>query len=478
MLAFRAVLTWRGALVGLVVVTAGAGAIAATSGGGDLFVGSVQTGLLDPIPLVYRSVNLALLPLADRPAEALSPGPRFYSLSWLIGGVFLAALALNFVIPRFYCRFVCPLGAMFGLLDGWAIWRIGRKPTGCTNCKLCEKDCEGGCEPAAKVHIPECVLCFNCTDQCPSAAITYSTARSAVGEYDSPDLSRRGVLAALGAGVVAAPLVRIGGNVGEAWNPAVVRPPGALDEKRFLERCIKCGQCMRACPTNVLQPAAMQAGLEGLMTPILNNRLGTSGCQYNCVACGNVCPTGAIRPITLDEKHGTGDFAGQGPIKLGTAFVDRNRCLPWAMNRPCIVCQENCPVSPKAIWVRDVYYTVREGSRRVRVAQGTRVELDGPSLRPGIYGTGDYFLLQAGRRYRIADNDASGVTIADGQQWQQEPAPGSEAAIQVHLAQPVVDPELCIGCGTCEHECPVSGRRAIRITGEGETRSDDRSLLV
>lgn len=478
LLVFRAVLTWRGALLGMLIVAVAAAGLAAAPGGSDLFVGSLQTGLLDPIPLVHRSVNLALLPLADRPAEAVNPVPRYYTLTWLIGGVFLAALALNFLIPRFYCRFVCPLGALFGLLDGWALWRIGRTPTGCTQCHRCETDCEGGCNPSAMVHIPECVLCFNCTDRCPQDAIAYSTARSVVGEYDRPDLGRRGVLAAVGAGVVAAPLARLAGAMGPNWSPTVIRPPGALNEPRFLERCIKCGQCMRVCPTNVIQPAGAQAGLEGLLTPILNNRIGTSGCQLNCVACGNTCPTGAIRAITLDEKHGTGEFAGDGPIKLGTAFVDRGRCLPWAMNRPCIVCQENCPVSPKAIYVREIYETVRQGRRSVRVVQGVRIELDGGSLKPGAFATGDYYLLYTGRRYRIAANDTASVSISPGDAWQTEPAPGSEVAIQVRLQQPVVDAELCIGCGTCEHECPVSGKRAIRITAEGETRSDERTFLM
>ncbi len=112
---------------------------------------------------------------------------------------------------------------------------------------------------------------------------------------------------------------------------------------------------MRVCPTNVIQPAGIEGGLENLWTPVLNNRIGSSGCQLNCVACGQVCPTSAIRPITLAEKRGINEFAEAGPIKLGTAFVDRNRCLPWAMDKPCIVCEENCPVSPKAIFTREVF---------------------------------------------------------------------------------------------------------------------------
>ncbi|MHC4737171.1 MAG: 4Fe-4S dicluster domain-containing protein, partial [Planctomycetota bacterium] len=154
----------------------------------------------------------------------------------------------------------------------------------------------------------------------------------------------------LAGGVVAVPAVRLSNKLGDNWYHKVIRPPGALAEKEFLKRCIKCGQCMRVCPTNVLQPGGIVGGLENLWTPALNNRIGSSGCQLNCVACGQVCPTSAIRPITLAEKLGEEEFADVGPIKLGTAFFDRNRCLPWAMDKPCIVCEENCPLSPKAIY--------------------------------------------------------------------------------------------------------------------------------
>ena len=168
----------------------------------------------------------------------------------------------------------------------------------------------------------------------------YRTTPSEVGEVVSPDLSRRGFLVSLLSGVAAVPVTRLGDTLGASWSPTLIRPPGALREEDFLKRCIKCGQCMRICPTNIIHPAHFQGGLEGFWTPILDFRAGTSGCQYNCIACGHVCPTAAIRPITVDEKQGKNDFTPGGPVRLGTAFVDRGRCLPWAMDKPCIVCQE------------------------------------------------------------------------------------------------------------------------------------------
>jgi ferredoxin len=215
---------------------------------------------------------------------------------------------------------------------------------------------------------------------------------------------------------------------------------------------------------------------------MLNFRVGTSGCQLNCVACGNICPTAAIRPLTLDEKLGRGRFAQAGPIRLGTAFVDRSRCLPWVMDKPCIVCQENCPVSPKAIYLHEEFSSVRDGVVTIRKATESNVELDGAMLKPGRFATGDYHLRLTGGTDQesrlIVDNKADTVTIGSAKPWAAAPAPGTRAEIQVRLQRPYVDPELCIGCGVCEHECPVSGLRAIRVTAENETRNRKHSLLL
>ncbi len=446
------------------------------------FAASLQTGWLDPIPLIHRSINLVVLPIVDRAIGTLSTSPRFYVGAWTIGMVFLLAVLLNFVVPRFYCRFVCPLGALFGVLCKPALWRVGRREGECTDCELCEDNCEGACQPFEKIRSSECLLCMNCLDACKRTQMTYSTARSAAGEFPSPDISRRGFIISAVAGVTAVPMMRLSGLLGTNWQPRLVRPPVALDETRFFERCLKCGQCMRVCPTNVIQPAMAEAGLEGVWTPVLNFRAGTSGCQLNCVACGQICPTAAIRPLTLDEKLGRNEFASAGPIRMGLAFVDRNRCLPWAMGKPCIVCQENCPVSPKAIYLREEFSTVRDGVLTVESSSTTSAEFADAVLIPGQFATGDYFCKPANgadeERRKIVESTANAVTIDAATPWSTAPRSGSQIQIQVRLLQPNVDPKLCIGCGICEHECPVSGLRAIRVTAENETRNRKHALLL
>jgi polyferredoxin/ferredoxin len=444
---------------------------------------SLQIGLLDPIPLVYRSINLVILPLAGRSLVSVSNLPRAYDGTFLIAAIFLAAVLLNLAVPRFYCRFICPAGAMFGILSRFAVWRVGKTRNECVECGLCEKNCEGACSPTSRIRINECVLCMNCLDECRHHLMTYQIVSSASGEISGPDLSRRQFVASAISGAAAIPMLRVSAHLGRNWAPALVRPPGALPEREFLSRCIKCGQCMRICPTNVIHPAGLQGGLEGLWTPVLNFRIGTSGCQFNCIACGNLCPTAAIRPITLDERLGRNRFADRGPIKIGTAFVDRGRCLAWAMDRPCIVCQENCPVSPKAIQTREVFNTINTGSKlTVSKADTLYIEFQGTGPGMNQLATGDYFaVVQPSadpRPRRIVSNWERGLRVAEGAPFESPPKPGSRIDIQIRLQQPHVDPKQCIGCGVCEHECPVPGKRAIRVTADNESRNPEHALLL
>jgi ferredoxin len=240
---------------------------------------------------------------------------------------------------------------------------------------------------------------------------------------------------------------------------------------------------MRVCPSNIIQPALLEAGLQGLWTPAINYRIGSSGCLQNCIACGQVCPTAAIRPLSLDEKLGTGEFAAQGPIRLGTAFVDRSRCLPWALDRPCLVCHELCPVSPKAIFVRTVFETIRDGEGLPARVLRQGVELFAPLPKGVNLAGGDYYLRVNGQPdanlRRITGFSGNRLTLdkplpVEGNQVFYE----AKVDIVVKLPRPYVDAARCIGCGMCEHECPVAGLRAIRVYNENESRSRSGRLLV
>jgi ferredoxin len=323
---------------------------------------------------------------------------------------------------------------------------------------------------------------MNCRPVCDDQLIAYRKEPSAAGEAPLPDLSRREFTLSLAAGLSVVPMMRLDGSLATNWDPAVIRPPGSLPEDHFLRRCLKCGQCMRICPTNVIQPAGLTRGVENLWTPVLNFRIGSSGCQLNCIACGHVCPTGAILPLNLDRKLGRGSYEAQGPIRIGTAFVDHGRCLPWAMDRPCIVCQENCPVSPKAIQIVPVFSPVKGLPQlTVATAAATAVAVRGGTLPNNRFATGDYYC-----RFGVGDN-APMIAIAGNAETSltlRSPVidgivrPGDVLTIMIRLQRPQVDPAACIGCGTCEHECPVLGLRAIRVSAENQTREKDHALLA
>jgi polyferredoxin len=370
-------------------------------------LGVLQIGLLDPIVLLTRALTTSIYPAIDRGDSLLYLTGRDFPLGWIAGLLLLAVLVAAYLHPRLWCKMLCPLGALLGLFSRWSIFHIRRSADGCDDCRICVGHCAAGAAPDQQLRKSECMLLLGCLEECPSKAITYGpTNVASIPPVVGPDLTRRRLAGAVLAGI-AAPMIFRAQPAGVATpRPQLIRPPGSLPEPEFLARCIKCDECMHICPTNVLQPSMTEAGIEGFWTPVLNNTIGF--CEVNCVLCGEACPTGAIGRITLDQKHGRGEFAGH-PIVLGTAFFDQGRCLPWAMNRPCVVCQEVCPTSPKAIKTNEV--TVVEEGR------------------------------------------------------------------EIHLKRPRIDPDLCIGCGICEHECPVVDRRAVYVTSVGESRSK-RNVMV
>jgi MauM/NapG family ferredoxin protein len=133
----------------------------------------------------------------------------------------------------------------------------------------------------------------------------------------------------------------------------LIRPPGAVSVD-FAALCSRCGACIRVCPTQGLQPSLFEGGIQHLFTPRLVPRLGY--CSFSCNACGQVCPTGAIPLLALEDKQQT---------VLGLASINRDRCLPWAYNLPCIACEEACPVAEKAIWLEEVEVLDGEGEPRL-----------------------------------------------------------------------------------------------------------------
>jgi polyferredoxin len=413
---------------------------------GAAATGSAIGGLFDPICVAVRAIGLGVIPAAqyvtgrandaaaasgvqavqqtgdraqDFLAQTVWQNKQFYfHQTWFIVTLLVAILFMNRFIPRFWCRVLCPLGAFLGVIAKHALFGMEKDHAKCTDCNLCLVHCQGADSPqgGVKWRQDECHMCMNCESACPEDVIKFRFLPGRTSTIGQPDLARRTVVASAAAGAVAIPATRIADVIDANYDHRVIRPPGSVEEREFLERCIRCAECMKVCPNNALHPAWFEAGVEGMWTPILIARIGY--CEHSCVLCGQVCPTGAIQKITEEQKLGI----GQKPVSIGTAFFDQGRCLPWSMGTPCIVCEEFCPTSPKAIWAE---------------------ELDVPKRSP-----------------------------VPGENGQEPPME------TVKVKRPHVDPSLCIGCGACEKVCPIQDKPAVYVTSVGETRSKTNVILL
>ncbi len=227
--------------------------------------GSLQIGLLDPICLLYRSFTGALLPAANMPTQNLFGDYRLHRGAWLIGFLIFGLVAMNLVIPRFFCRVLCPLGALLGILSRFAWWRIERDPVKCTDCDLCLLNCEGASDPHTQLRMSECFVCFNCIEDCPEDALSFAILPPKKHEVSHTDVSRRKAIFATIVGVLFFPFVRASGRATPDFSARVIRPPVSVEELEFLERCIKCDQCIRVCPTKRPSASVVRGGPGGVV---------------------------------------------------------------------------------------------------------------------------------------------------------------------------------------------------------------------
>ncbi|MBD3241448.1 MAG: 4Fe-4S dicluster domain-containing protein [Chitinivibrionales bacterium] len=364
--------------------------------------GAVFPLFMDPISLLTRITTLVVNPLLrvvkadavqagrilgfDRLNTVVVDVPLVYGTA---GALLLAVVVFagGFWDRRFWCQYVCPSGAFFGLLGRYAPFRRTVRAESCNSCKRCTRCCPTRAIDPEKVErtaLPECIVCGQCTDL-KQGCSRFTFVKPVRGATDGADLRRRNLLVGAAGGLALLPLFRSNALSRRTEHGRLIRPPGALPEDQFLARCIACGNCMKACPTQALQPCSSDDGLHRLFTPKLVPRVGA--CEDSCHLCGYTCPTGAIRRLPHDDK----EFA-----KIGTAVLDRHRCLAWSQNKECLVCDEVCP------------YNAIEA----RVEQTTK----GP--------------------FKV----------------------------------PVVFEDYCIGCGMCEHHCPISVQAAIVVYSFGENR--------
>ena len=308
--------------------------------------GVLLSGFVAAIPVLTRAAAFLLTPVQTGFARDWHQIPAWHVGHFISLALFVLVLVLGFLQPRFWCKYVCPTGAVFSL-GNWFRLTERKVLTSCVECGKCVEACPfDAISPDFTTRTPDCTFCQTCGGMCLAQSIQFVTRwdqaewkGDEVSPAAEPTLPRRRFLAR-SAGIV-------GGAAGGAGfaltarllasdrDPAgrgpLVRPPGSVPEPEFLRLCIRCGECYQACPNNVLQPLGLERGLDNLWTPQVV--ADWSGCEPSCSNCGQVCPTGAIRALPLEEKR---------VARIGLAVVDQQTCLPYAGREACQLCVDEC----------------------------------------------------------------------------------------------------------------------------------------
>ena len=325
---------------------------------------------LDPLSIFLRSLTVSVFPAFDSLTKSiLGAGMNasvplsetvfefmsehvlllktpLFLLAGATAAIFIAIILLELISPRFWCAYLCPLGGLLGIISKLSPFERARLK-GCKECRGCAARCPTGAAEVTPADKALCIQCMECGELCDNG-VNGMSARLAPLSLSLPEQRvRRGLLASLVIGGGAALFTGTSATANRRGT-RFLRPPGGVDEERFNKLCIRCGACMRVCPRNGIHPTFGEAGLGGLWSPRLVPRLGY--CEYHCRLCGQVCPTGAIEYLREGEKEAW---------VIGNAVLDKNRCLPLRDGTPCIVCEEHCPISPKAI-----EFDVREVTRK------------------------------------------------------------------------------------------------------------------
>jgi ferredoxin-type protein NapF len=300
---------------------------------------------------------------------------------------FIALVAyLSYFHGRLFCNLLCPAGALLGLLSRFSVFKIVIDENNCEECGLCERVCKANCIKSStkEIDFAACIGCFNCLVACPTLGMSYKR------QWWKPRSISEGVREGRRAVLKGSLLPMLGLLIPELEKDSTaeinqsnfdenrkypVSPPGSIGVEHFSNHCTACHLCISSCPTQVLFPSFLDYGIAGIFQPKMNYDV--SYCNFDCVICSQVCPTGAILPLDTDNKK---------QVQIGIASFIKDDCIVVTKKKDCGACAEHCPTKA----VKMVPYENK-------------------------------------------------------------------------LMIPEMDDEVCVGCGACEHACPVQPRKAIYV---------------
>lgn len=335
---------------------------------------SIIVSLLDPYAAYGRIASSIIAPFynlgnnllawfAEKANSYAFYSTQVWAKNWITLGVSFATLMIIGILAwkngRIYCNSICPVGTTLGFLSKFSLIRPVFDKEKCSGCGLCEKGCKSSCIDSKNMKIDHsrCVVCFNCIENCKSGAITYSLRKKqsiAKGDLptsenvdlstsevlsDKEGVSRRSFVTIAGmfavAQTVKAQQLSVDGGLAEIVgkkrpdrkNPIV--PPGAGSHRNIKQHCTACQLCISNCPNNVLRPSG---NLATLMQPEMSFEQGY--CRPECTECSNVCPTGAIKPISAADKSA---------ISIGHAVWIKKNCVVHRDEVQCTACHNHCP---------------------------------------------------------------------------------------------------------------------------------------
>jgi len=322
---------------------------------------TLLVGILDPYSAYGRMIVTVFKPIYMAGNNLLAfvfsafGNYVFYKVDITIRSVFafvvgvVTFISIGFLAwkySRLYCNTVCPVGTVLGFLSKYSLFRIKIDPDKCNKCGLCEMKCKAFCLNSEEqaIDYSRCVVCFNCLYSCKHKALNFTSVlmekkETVISKNNKPvDTGKRKFLLTMVISVMAIPATFAQNKIsiltkGKPYKRLIsLSPPGSLSVDHLLDHCSSCQLCIGKCPSHVLKPAYMEYGLGGMMQPVMDFEKGF--CNFDCIVCSNICPNGALKPLTMGEKHLT---------QIGHVVFIKENCIVHTEDTNCGACSEHCP---------------------------------------------------------------------------------------------------------------------------------------